>query len=609
MSGSMNSGTTISRPQASARWLITCCVVAAAALPAALGGDYLAGLLVQAMLFGMVALLTDIIWGYAGILSFASAAMFGAGAYVLGGVFVHLSSSPLNAFLAAAGAAVTAFVASAGIGWLAFYSRTKVSEFYIAVVTLGLSVLLGQAILYGGAVTGGSNGLSGFATIGLPNKVWYAGVVILLLATVAVARRLVRSDFGQVLKAIRDNEMRSRYLGIDTPLVRTIMFSAANAAIAIVGVVYATFTTVVAPSLVGIAAATNVIIWVILGGRGTLVGPALAAIAITAVTPQLSTTYPLSWQGFLGAVFVLVVVFLPEGLLPFALARLRAAIPGASLDGETARSVTPQGHLFRRTDDSGRTTRDGPVMKLSGVSKKFGSFVACDDVSFSVERGELVSIVGPNGAGKTSLVRCIADGDERTSGRVEIDGVDIARMPPEKIVSLGVGRKFQSPSVFGTITVRDCLQVASWRGRTPSLTKRDADLVLPAGAASVVERLGLAQVWGQPAKDISHGQRQALELAMVLALEPSVLILDEPTAGLSTAERERVGEVLLELVASRRLAILLIEHDFEFVKRISSRIVVLVGGKLVADGTVAEVANSEIVRRAYLGKAHTETVA
>jgi branched-chain amino acid transport system permease protein len=119
----------------------------------------------------------------------------------------------------------------------------------------------------------------------------------------------------------------------------------------------------------------------------------------------------------------------------------------------------------------------------------------------------------------------------------------------------------------------------------------------------------LAEVWNRPAKEISHGQRQALELAMVLALEPSVLILDEPTAGLSTAERERVGEVLLELVASRRLAILLIEHDFEFVKRISSRIVVLVGGKLVADGTVEEVANSEIVRRAYLGKAHAETVA
>jgi branched-chain amino acid transport system permease protein len=246
------------------RWFVVCFTVTAAALPAALGGDYLAGLLVQAMLFGIVALLTDIIWGYAGILSFASAAMFGTGAYFLGGVFVHLSSSPANVFLAAAGAAVIVFLASAGIGWLAFYSRTKVSEFYIAVVTLGVSVLLGQAILYGGALTGGSNGLSGFPTLGVPNKVWYVGVVVMLMVMIAIAMTIVRSDFGLVLKAIRDNEMRCRYLGIDTPLMRTMVFSLTNATIAIVGVVYATFTTVVAPSLVGIAAATNVIIWVIL---------------------------------------------------------------------------------------------------------------------------------------------------------------------------------------------------------------------------------------------------------------------------------------------------------------------------------------------------------
>jgi branched-chain amino acid transport system permease protein len=329
----------------------------------------------------------------------------------------------------------------------------------------------------------------------------------------------------------------------------------------------------------------------------------LAAIAITAITPQLSTTYPLYWQGFLGAVFVFVVVFLPQGLLPFAVATLRSVIPMAnrSPDRAAIRPTPSQQQLFRRMEESARSGRNEPVVKLSGVTKQFGSFVACDTVSFAVDRGELVSIVGPNGAGKTSLVRCIADGDERTSGHVAIDGVDIGRKPPEKIVSLGVGRKFQSPSVFGTMTVRDCLQVASWRGRTPSAKRRNDDLVLPDGAAGVVEKLGLLEVWNQPAQDISHGQRQALELAMVLALEPSVLILDEPTAGLSPAERERVGEVLLELVASRHMAILLIEHDFEFVKRISSRIVVLVGGRLAADGTVAEVANSEVVRRAYLG--------
>lgn len=574
------------------------------ALPAALAGDYVAGLLVQAILFGIVALLTDIIWGYAGILTFASAAMFGAGAYFLGGAFVHYSSSPVGAVVAILAAAVAACAASAAIGWLAFYSRIRVSEFYIAVVTLGVSVLLGQAILYGGSLTGGSNGLSGFATFPVPNKVWYLCTAALFLMVLFAAARGMRSDFGLVLKAIRDNEMRCRYLGIDTPFLKTAVFALVNAAIAVIGAVYAMFTTVVAPSLVGIVAATNVLIWVILGGRGTLIGPALAAILITAITPQLSTTFPLYWQGFLGVLFVVVVVFLPRGLLPYVVDAARSVLPRSAAAPDAATGGSAGGPLYARRSPADNGARPGSVLKLSQVSKRFGSFQACSDVSFEVEKGELVSIVGPNGAGKTSLVRCIADGNERTSGAIWIGDASIGREPPEKVTAQGVGRKFQSPSIFGSLTVRECLQVASWRGRTPSCWSRDDRVVLPDGAADVVDALGLAEVWSRPAHDISHGQRQALELAMVLALEPSVLILDEPTAGLSTAERERVGEVLLRLVASRRLAILLIEHDFEFVKRISSRIVVLVGGRLVADGTVAEVSSSEVVQRAYLGRAH-----
>lgn len=587
------------------RWISILVAIGLLFMPAAFAGDYLSGLLVQAILFGIVALLTDLIWGYAGILTFASAAMFGAGAYFLGGAFVHYGSSPANAVLAVIAAAVAASVTSAAIGWLAFYSRIKLSEFYIAVVTLGLSVLFGQAVLYGGALTGGSNGLSGFVTFGASNRSWYVAIAILFLLALYTTYQITRSDFGLILKAIRDNEVRCRYLGLDTPLVKTLVFSLANGAIAIVGAIYAMFTTVVAPSLVGMAAATNVLIWVILGGRGTLIGPAIAAIFITSITPQLSTSFPLSWQGFLGAIFVLVVVFLPQGLLPFVIDGIRSVFRSSKVQSDRITEAAPK-HLFVRSKETTRQSEGEFVLELSEVSKHFGSFKACSDISFNVRRGELVSIVGPNGAGKTTLVRCIADGNERSAGAVKVAGESLQREAPEKIVSLGVSRKFQSPSIFGSLTVRECLQVASWRGNFPSIWSRSADLKLPDAAADVVEALELANVWDQPARDISHGQRQALELAMVLALEPSILILDEPTAGLTVAEREKVGDVLLGLVSSGRLAILLIEHDFEFVKRMSTRIVVLVGGKLVADGTVDEVANSEVVKRAYLGHTHSE---
>ena len=256
----------------------------------------------QAFLFGIVALITDVIWGYSGILTFASSAMFGIGAYALGIMFVHVSPTPGSAILAILAAMLAAGLVSAAIGWLAFYSRTRVSEFYLAVVTLGISMLFGQAVLYGGALTGGSNGLSGFATLSLSNRAWYLIAAIALLVSGGLALKILSSDFGLLLRAIRDNELRCRYLGIKTPGVKTAVFSVCNALIAATGVFYGLFTTVVSPSLVGLTLATNVLIWVILGGRATIVGPALAAILITAATPQLSTTIPAvlarsSWPG------------------------------------------------------------------------------------------------------------------------------------------------------------------------------------------------------------------------------------------------------------------------------------------------------------------------
>jgi branched-chain amino acid transport system permease protein len=580
-----------------------CAAVATLAATSRLLSDYVSGLLVQSFLFGMVALITDVIWGYAGILTFASAAMFGIGAYAVGIMIAHVPTLAAAVTLAAVVAALAAAALSAVVGWLAFYSRTRVSEFYVAVVTLGLSVLFGQMVLYGGALTGGSNGLSGFATVDLSNRSWYLLTGFALIGAIFVAMKFVRSDFGLLLRALRDHEQRCRYLGIHAPYVKTVIFTAGNAAVALVGVLYALFTTVVAPSLVGITLATNVLIWVTLGGRATIVGPVIAAVLVNAATPQLSTSMPLYWQGVLGLTFVLVVVLLPRGLLPgigLGLWRLLWNVsPGwrSNSDFEGAHSAP----LFESGEDGKKVLDSDALLDVRGVSKSFGSFHALSNVDLQVRPGELISIVGPNGAGKTSLVRCISDGIERDSGAIAICGHAIGRSAPDAIVGLGLGRKFQGASVFGSLTVRESLKLAVWRGQLPGVWRRDSRLVLPPGAAEVVNALGLKAVWDLPAKDISHGQRQALELAMVLALQPKVLLLDEPTAGLSTAERGLVGDLLLRLADTGQLAIVLIEHDFEFVKRISSRIVVLVGGKLVADGGVAEISESKLVREAYLG--------
>jgi branched-chain amino acid transport system permease protein len=579
-------------------WRVAGLLALVVALPGLLIGPYTAGLLVQAYLFAILALATDLVWGYTGILTFASGAMFGIGAYAVGAVFVHLSNAGWAIPFAFAVGILIAALLSLLIGWLAFYSRIRVSEFYIALVTLGLSVLFSQTVSYGGALTGGSNGLSGFATVSLGAGAWYAIAGATLLLAMIVALRVAGSDAGLILRAVRDHEVRCRYLGIRTPRLKMLVFTAGNAVAAAAGAFYALYTTVVAPSLVGIVLATNVLIWVTLGGRGTIIGPVVAAVLVNAATPELSTSIPLYWQGALGLAFILVVLLLPRGLLP---GLWQAAI--RLLPSGMRRAGAAGGPLYAAAPAGAVVADGGPVLEAHGVAKSYGSFHALTDVDLTVRCGELVSIVGPNGAGKTSLVRCISDGLERSRGHVAVGGRSIGRSPPDAVVGLGIGRKFQGASVFDSLTVGECLRIASWKGALPSAWRRQATVTLPAAAVAVVERLNLAPSWSVPARDISHGQRQALELAMVLALEPALLVLDEPTAGLTRAERAAIGELLVQLVATGRLAVLLIEHDFEFVKQISTRIVVLHEGRVLADGTVAEVAHSALVGQVYLGRA------
>ncbi len=594
-------------------WLVAGGMALAIFIPVLDMSPYLAGLLVQAYLFAILAVATDLVWGYTGILSFASAAMFGIGAYAVGIMFVHVSSAPWSIAVALIGGVAVAAALSLLIGWLAFYSRIQLSEFYITIVTLGISVLFSQTVSYGGWLTGGSNGLSGFRTVAISVFTWYAIAGLALILASVAALVPANNDFGLVLRAIHDHEMRCRYIGIRTPWVKTLVFTAANCVAAVAGVLYGLFATVVAPSLAGIVLATNVLIWVMLGGRGTIIGPVVAAVAINAVTPELNISMPFYWQGALGLLFIIVVVLLPRGLFP-ELWLLVQRLWGRA--GVSRRAPRPSVEILAASPDRSGSAASSmgaevdaanpPVLEAANVSKQFGSFHALTDVSFNIRKGELVSIVGPNGAGKTSLVRCISDGLERSSGTVIISGHPIGRSAPDAVVRFGAGRKFQGASVFESLTVGECLNIASWKGDLPSPWRRNMEISLPGEAAEVIVGLGLGELWNERARDLSYGARQALELAMVLALEPQLIILDEPTAGLAREQRAAIGKLLQRLVSTGRLAVLLIEHDFDFVKEISTRIIVLHEGRLIADGNVAEVASLEVVNEIYVGRAATE---
>jgi len=275
----------------------------------------------------------------------------------------------------------------------------------------------------------------------------------------------------------------------------------------------------------------------------------------------------------------------------------RLVVPGRNGESRpSARLIAIPAALSR-----GTTAGSGPALIISGVEKSFGSLKVLNGIDFRAHAGELVSLVGPNGAGKTTLMRCIADGTERTAGTVVVDGHDIGRAQPERCVALGVGRKFQTANVFDTLTVAECLRVARSRHERPSLWRKTSDLRLPEASLHVVRTTGLASRLGEEVCSLSHGLKQALELAMVLALEPRVLLLDEPTAGLTKAERIQIGGILTDVVRQQGLCVVLVEHDLGFVREISSRVIVLHQGKILLDGSVEEVVSSELVTSVYAG--------
>ena len=548
--------------------------------------------LVRSCLYAVVAITVDLLWGYTGILTFSQATFFGIGAYAAGLVFTHVGFTPGMALAALAGGIAVSMVVAALVGVLSFYPGA--TPLYASVISLVLPIVATQVIFAGGIFTGSSSGLSGFESFDLDIRVWLWISGGLLVAATLGALRFVRSDTGRLLTAIRENESRCEYLGVNTSRVKTLLMVALAGVCALAGFVYACYGMVVAPEMAGFQFGTELIIWVALGGRGTVLGPVFGALVIDVGSAYLSGDLPFVWKLLLGVAFVFVIVVMPKGLLPALVRRLRRT-PPAPVPGTLA--PAPDQPL------AGLDSRGRLALKVEGVARHFGSLTVLRDVSFDARHGELLSLVGPNGAGKTTLMRCISDGGERSAGRIELNDHDIGRLPPFECVRLGIGRKFQTANVFDELSVLDALAVARTRLARPRLWSRSTTVALPRASLAIVRTTGLDQVLETPCRLLSHGQKQALELAMVLALDPNIVLLDEPTAGLTKPERTQIGETLQMLAAEHQMCVVLIEHDLDFVCDISSRVIVLHQGQIVLDGSVRDVVESELVRDIYSGAA------
>ena len=241
------------------------------------------------------------------------------------------------------------------------------------------------------------------------------------------------------------------------------------------------------------------------------------------------------------------------------------------------------------------------VLEVKGLTTRISGYTILDNLDFSIEKDELRVLLGPNGAGKTTLIDMITGRYKPASGKIYFEGRDITGMPPDRIFGYGISRKFQVPNLYETLSVFDNLMIAL-RGDRKVFTSlfRVVTRKDEANIWDTLELVGLADKANDPADSLSHGERQWLELGMMVGSNPKLLLLDEPTTGMTEDGKHKTAELIREIAKSH--TVLLVEHDMQIVRQVASKVTVLHQGQLLAEGPLAEIVANEMVKEVYLGK-------
>ena len=603
-------------------------VIAAITVPPLLSPSLL-DILVLSAIYSILAIGLDILMGYTGLDSLGQAAFFGLAAYSLGILTVKHDT---NWFLAAAVGLGACLLLAATFGLLA----VRVRGLYFLLITLALGQLLWGGVQRWGALTGGFNGLNGVTapTQRLTDPVDFAYLALAVFAIfLLVLRLIVSSPFGLALRGCRDQELRMRTLGFRPYWLKWLAFIIAAIAASVAGLLNASYTSFVSPSDISLQTSFVIMLMVIVGGAGSIYGAVIGAVVITVLQYELSVYSPEWWLTILGVIYMATTVFLPKGVMGFlgntpqllsrALLRLRASAPVEdpfdleAADGvPPAQAVTPDhpaehaGFIAAREsgppETAGARSNRQEVLALSGIGKSFGGFSALTDVTLKFWEGERTAIIGPNGAGKTTLFNVITGLERSSAGTIRLFDTDVTRQPPSTRPALGMARTFQVTKLFLPLTVMDnlILGVLGWTARGEQYTMwRPTRQIrsLRERAEEELERTGLTDYRNVVVSELSYGHQKQLDIALALASSPKLLLLDEPTAGLSESEAHRMAAIVEQL--PQHITVLIIEHNLDVVFRLTNRTIVLEHGQVLMDGPQETVRESEEVRRIYFGTA------
>ena len=549
------------------------------------------GLITQIAIYTLYGAGVCLLVSYTGLVPFGASVFFGCASYA---VAFELQRGFGNEFAALAFAVVFSLLLGAIIAAIILRRR----GLYFSLLTLAFSQIAFEVAFKWTDVTGGENGLQGLPR---PTFTTAWSFHVFTVVTVAVALwllwRIAHSPFGRTLQALRDNEQRAQSLGYNTFRIKYVATVLMAAFVGYAGGLLSLMIKGAYADNLSWQHAGDSLLMAVLGGVHHFLGPLWGAIAFILLEDRLSAITEAWWLMFAPIVIVFALAS-PEGIQGLV-ARLRKKEDWTlTRGGIPARPavIAPFHGSTEKLDPS------KPILTVTGLHKRFGSLVVASDIGLEVYPYKLHSLIGPNGAGKTTFFNMMTGILQPNSGKIVFDGHDITHLPIHKRIRLGLSRSFQILSVFPMLTTFENVRVAvQAQDKRASFLWRDAYDYddMNAKTWSLLAAVGLADRAAESCANLSHGQRRLLEIAISLATDAKLLLLDEPLAGLAEADRQVVGALIRELAETH--AVLLIEHDIDRVLALSDRITVLHQGRLIADGSPNEVASNPDVIAAYLG--------
>jgi sulfate-transporting ATPase len=562
--------------------------------------------------WGVLLLSMVVLTGYAGQISLAQFALAGLGAFIAG----RLVEGQGWPFWAAMVAGVVGTVAGGAVLALPALRTRGVT---LAVVTLGLGFAVQRMVFENVAWTGGATGTNvGFVSFfGLdidaiqhPARYGVFTIVVFLVCALAVAN-LRRSAHGRRLLAIRSNERAAASLGVSIVGAKVYAFCVAAAIAALAGILIGFRSTAIIYPNFSAVQSVYAIAFAVIGGVGYLLGPLFGAGFASGGYGVLFDKLLHGVDAYLiliGGIAVIVVLILnPDGIVPATLRQWR--VPAQKLTPPWLRTRWEARGRIAAFTETARERVAPQALEVRSLGVRFGAVAAVDDVTFDVRPGEIVGLIGPNGAGKTTVIDAITGFVRPSAGTIGLGEQELGSLPAFRRARSGVARSWQSLELFEDVTVFENLLVAAdrrrwWQGLSSLIYPGRASLSSAARAAA--DDFGLLDQLGRRAADLPYGQRRLAGIARAVALNPSVLLLDEPAAGLSPAETGELALLVRRLAAEWGMGILLVEHDVDLVLGVCDRVVVLNFGRVIADETPAEVRANPAVVLAYLGEASAD---